>query len=374
MELSYLDTDTAMAANSDVKVPSQKAVKSYIDNVGGANASTTVRGIVEEATQAEVDAGTAIGATGARLFINPSTQPSTIPTVRTYKYSSVGDSTTQFDITNPAGTTFRYTWDSTGTDPVINTATFPTNGKVSINIVNTNEANNGNFTITGSGSNYFEITNASGVAENNKTVGVNGFLYVFDGTSWTKPTGLKYVIAEVQAGGGGGGGETADNSARGGGGGGGYSRKLIASSSLGSTETVTIGRGGKRGLNTGADGASGETSSFGSLISATGGSSCSSTTGGIGGVGSSGDINIYGDEGGYAQSGSYTGTENALFGGEGGGSFLGAKTQQNDTGEGTKGYLYGGGGSGAKAPNGGGNTYGGWGAPGIVIVTEYYHV
>lgn len=39
------------------------------------NASTTSQGVVEEATQAEVDAQTAAGATGARLFINPSTTP-----------------------------------------------------------------------------------------------------------------------------------------------------------------------------------------------------------------------------------------------------------------------------------------------------------
>lgn len=37
-------------------------------------ASTTQKGIVEEATQADVEAGTATGETGARLFINPSTQ------------------------------------------------------------------------------------------------------------------------------------------------------------------------------------------------------------------------------------------------------------------------------------------------------------
>ncbi len=37
------------------------------------NASTTVAGIVEEATQAEVDAGTTSGGTTARLFVNPST-------------------------------------------------------------------------------------------------------------------------------------------------------------------------------------------------------------------------------------------------------------------------------------------------------------
>src|SRR3990167_7467628 len=77
IETSYLDTDTALAANSDVKIPSQKAVKTYIDTSGGANASETVRGIVEEATQAEVDAGTATGGTGARLFVNPSTAAET---------------------------------------------------------------------------------------------------------------------------------------------------------------------------------------------------------------------------------------------------------------------------------------------------------
>jgi len=43
-----------------------------IGDTGTVNASTTVAGKVEEATAAEVAAGTAAGATGARLFINPS--------------------------------------------------------------------------------------------------------------------------------------------------------------------------------------------------------------------------------------------------------------------------------------------------------------
>lgn len=70
-ETSNIDTDTSLAANSDTKVASQKAVKTYIDTQGGANASETVRGIVEEATDAEVTAGTATGGTGAKLFITP---------------------------------------------------------------------------------------------------------------------------------------------------------------------------------------------------------------------------------------------------------------------------------------------------------------
>ncbi|MDD5208677.1 MAG: hypothetical protein PHV36_04775 [Elusimicrobiales bacterium] len=41
LPLSYLDTDTALAADSDLKVPSQKAIRYYVDN--GLNNSTIVR-------------------------------------------------------------------------------------------------------------------------------------------------------------------------------------------------------------------------------------------------------------------------------------------------------------------------------------------
>lgn len=71
IETSYLDTDTTLAANSDVKIPSQKAVKAYVDAGGNVNASTTAKGVVEEATDAEVIAGTTAGGTSARLFVNP---------------------------------------------------------------------------------------------------------------------------------------------------------------------------------------------------------------------------------------------------------------------------------------------------------------
>lgn len=71
IETSYLDTDTTLAANSDTKIATQKAVKAYVDTGGNINASETTRGIVEEATDAEVTAGTATGATGAKLFITP---------------------------------------------------------------------------------------------------------------------------------------------------------------------------------------------------------------------------------------------------------------------------------------------------------------
>lgn len=50
-------------------------LKDYIDNAivaGAADASETVKGLVEEATQTEINAGTDIGGTGAKVFIVPS--------------------------------------------------------------------------------------------------------------------------------------------------------------------------------------------------------------------------------------------------------------------------------------------------------------
>lgn len=86
IETSVIDIDTTLSANSDSKIPSQKAVKAYVDAGGNPFSSTTQAGIVEEATQAEVDAGTAVGATGARLYVNPSTISSGI-TKRTYEFA-----------------------------------------------------------------------------------------------------------------------------------------------------------------------------------------------------------------------------------------------------------------------------------------------
>lgn len=85
-------------------------------------------------------------------------------------HASTGDSTTQFDITNPSGSTFRYTYDGNGTDPNIG-STIMVGDTVTIQGYNFNANNNGTFTITGVSTNYFEITNASGVAENNVTLG-----------------------------------------------------------------------------------------------------------------------------------------------------------------------------------------------------------
>ena len=72
--LTYDGTATISNSNS-------LATKTYVDGVavaGAPNASTTVKGIVELATQAEVDAKTATGGTGALLVVTPDTQRSTL--------------------------------------------------------------------------------------------------------------------------------------------------------------------------------------------------------------------------------------------------------------------------------------------------------
>lgn len=283
IETSVLDTDTALTANSDAKVATQKAVKAYVDGVGVATATTTVKGIVEIATQAEVDAGTATGATGASIVVTPATfKASQMPIVRTY-------------------------------------------------------------------------LNAGSPA------------------TWTKPAGLKYVVVEVQAGGGGSGGTTSVDKGTGGGGGGGYSRKIIASASLGATETVTTGAGGSAGAGTGGTGGTGGSSSFGVHATATGGIGGELTgLGGRGGGGASGDVNHYGSAGGSGVS-----VAGAPVGGAGGSSHLGGGGQPAFTNgggvvTGSAGDVYGGGGGGSVSGSSGNDSAGAVGAAGIVIVTEYY--
>lgn len=92
--------------------------------------------------------------------------------------TDAGDNTTQFDITNPSGTTFRYTFDGTGTNPAITATSCPVGTWVYIGATGFNIANRGVFLVTGSGADYFEVTNAAGVAENNVTVGTDSTLYL----------------------------------------------------------------------------------------------------------------------------------------------------------------------------------------------------
>jgi hypothetical protein len=270
IETSTLDTDTTLAANSDSKIPTQKAVKTYVDAGGNVNASETTKGIVEEATDAEVTAGTATGATGAKLFVTPAKLATRI-----------------IGLTNPVIITY---------------------------------------------------------------------LSAASPATWTKPVGLKYIIAEVQGAGGNGAGGSG-----GGGGGGAYEKKVIAAASLGTTETVTIGAGGVGTGNT----------SFGTLVVSPNGANASGTSRGVGGSATGGDLNISGGNGKDSQS---------TAGGAGGGSFYGnggeggSATPSNITAvDGQPAYGYGGGGGGGgSAADGSPTGAAGSGTEGIVIVTEYY--
>lgn len=297
-----------------------------------------------------------------------------LPVVNVYDTAStkIGDSTTQFDITNPAGTTFRYTFDGTGTDPNISLANNPIGSLMNFQAQNFTAANNGVFIVTGAGTNYVEVTNASGVAESNKTIGT-GYIQKSGATGWTKPVGLKYVIVEVQAAGGGGGGVGADDSMSLGGGGGGYSKKIISASSLSATEYYLVGAGGTGGAGSNA-GTTGATSSFGSHCSATGGTGGDDQTGsqiGVGGVGSGGDINIEGGDGDIGVTGT-GGSGTSSKGGMGGSSHLGGGGNGATGGNtGGAGNVYGGGGGGTGRTSAGSST-GGAGAKGCVIITQYY--
>ena len=197
--------------------------------------------------------------------------------------------------------------------------------------------------------------------------------------TWNKPTGAKWIVAEVWGAGGAGGPIDGQNTGGfaegGGGGGGGYSRKLFLATSLGSTETVTVGVGATAGLSSPAP--TGGTSSF-DAASATGGTGgtimVSSTASGNaanggGGTGSGGDVNLRGGDGGRGRTitGIPVWTNHGGAGAHGGGI-----TQYIGTGAATgqPGKFPGGGGSGGAGLAS--DLTGGDGANGLVIVTTYF--
>lgn len=103
IETSVLDTDTTLAANSDAKVATQKAVKAYVDTGGNVNASETNKGIVEEATDAEVTAGTATGGTSAKLFITPAKLLTYLSSLLSSYLKLVASGSTTYDLSTASG-------------------------------------------------------------------------------------------------------------------------------------------------------------------------------------------------------------------------------------------------------------------------------
>jgi hypothetical protein len=173
-------------------------------------------------------------------------------------------------------------------------------------------------------------------------------IQIFSGvgtTSWTKPTGAKYVHV-LCIGGGGGGGSGTDTGAApnhfggGGGGGGGYSIITLDAANVLSTETVIVASGGLGGASPtisgqiGNNGQIGGTSSFGNHIKAIGGGGGGggSTTAGAAGTGGAGSTSTGGVGGaGVAQTTAGT-PASPSFGPGGGGGGAGDNGSTNGTG------------------------------------------
>lgn len=92
--------------------------------------------------------------------------------------AAIGDSTTQFDITNPSANLHTYTFDGTGTDPLIadTKASLKVGDQIEINAQNFNAGNKGTFVLTAVGADYFQVDNAAGVVEANKTIGTGSIV------------------------------------------------------------------------------------------------------------------------------------------------------------------------------------------------------
>ena len=185
-------------------------------------------------------------------------------------------------------------------------------------------------------------------------------IFTSSGT-WTRPTGIKKVIVEVQGAGGSGG--KRNGGYVGAGAAGGYAQKLIDVSSI-SSATITVGTGGAAVTAISTPGNSGGSSIWSdgtNTITCTGGSGGDGTTSYVctsGGTATGGDLNIPGADSDIGRSAG----KDSMFG------FGGPEASETSNfGAGTspnaKGYG-----------SGGSPTYldtSGSGANGIVIVTEY---
>lgn len=253
--------------------------------------------------------------------------------------------------------------------------------------------NDGSGAIQVGGTDYITISSAGAVAipvsltVGGVPAGGNYNLVAYTSpTTWDatakKAAGLKAIkITVVGAGGNGGGtasGPTAPGGAgAGGGGGGGVIEYVPAANITPGTKTVTAGPG---------------TNSFGPWGTATPNSptaTTSATAGSAGGAGSAPGVQSFAIGAGGAGSGgtlTFTGTtgsigqyeqvSNRTFGGAGGTSavFSGSSPAPTTPGGGVNGFtstIYGGGGSGAPYRASGTGT-GGAGAPGVVIIEEFY--
>jgi len=321
------------------------------------------------------------------------------------------NNTTQATIAVGGATTFQNSADSTSAFRVLNAGNVPqfqvdtTNSRVYI----------GNLTADGTGALLvLDTKNTAG-----DPTGVNGSMYYNSNTSkfrcyeadaWTdcisgrqqqvtfttsgtftkaNYPGMKGIRVRVQGGGGGGIGAdvtgAGQQSAGGGGGGGAYAESFLTPSQLAAAETVTVGAGGLGTSCASSQGGTGGTSSFGSLVSASGGfggflcmsagstPSLSRSVGGEGRGTGTGDIVIPGSDGGAAVR--IDGTTTAALAGGRGGDSQGGKggiAASSNGGSKDSGDGFGGGGSGAFNTPSQAAEDGAPGGPGVVVVIIFY--
>lgn len=211
IETSYLDTDNTLAANSDVKIPSQKAVKAYVDAGGNVNASTTSKGIVEEATQAEVTAGTDTGGTGAKLFVPPSKLNTQIDDKISAIPSAVFKSgSTTYDLATESGTqTIAH---GLGAKPkrvkitaIVSPASAPFKISIGSYVASSNNCIWGHYAVNSSGANLSGNESSYTIKIYNSSADIQVGAVTVDATNititWTKsgtPTGTAYLLWEVE--------------------------------------------------------------------------------------------------------------------------------------------------------------------------------
>jgi len=180
---------------------------------------------------------------------------------------------------------------------------------------------------------------------------------------WTKPSGVKKVIVEVQGAGSSGSDGQSSSTRNCAGGAGGYVKKLIDVSSI-TQATVTIGTGGL-GVSVYPSNAGGDSIWSDGTNTLTGGGAGAAGTadysGGAGGTATGGDLNIVGQHGADHDDG--RGADSMLgFGGTHGSTSGASQNSYDPTG-------YGSGSAGLYAHSTGGSTKNG--KNGVVIVWEY---